>query len=85
MQPTLHYVFLILCNLRLIILLFRFLFYVAVLYLLSVFLASNMSCNSSFFDVNVSCIVNTYSLFLAPLSRKRPLLISASLKSKIIL
>ena len=36
----------------------RFLFYLAVLYLLSVFLTSNMSCIGSAFDVNVSCIVN---------------------------
>ena len=52
--------FLILCNLRLIILFFRFLFYLylVVLYLLSVFLTSNMSCIASIFDVNVSCIVN---------------------------
>ena len=50
--------FLILCTLRLKILFLRFLFYLAVLYLLSVFLTSNMSCMGSAFDVNVSCIVN---------------------------
>ena len=45
--------FLILCTLRLIILSLRFLFYLAVLYLLSVFLTSNMSCIGSAFDVMV--------------------------------
>ena len=55
---SLSFKFLILCTLRLIILFLRFLFYLAVLYLLSVFLTSNMSCNGSAFDVNVSCIVN---------------------------
>ena len=50
--------FLILYTLRLIILFFRFLFYLVVLYLLFVFLSSNMSCNGSVFDVNVSFIVN---------------------------
>ena len=35
-----------------------FLFYLVVLYLLSVFLTSNMSCIGSVFDDNVSCIVN---------------------------
>ena len=56
---SLHFIkFLILCTLRLIILFLKFLFYLAVLYLLSVFLASNMSCIGSAFDVHVSCIVN---------------------------
>ena len=50
--------FLILCTLRLIILFLTFLFYLAVLYLLSVFLTSNMSFIGSAFDVNVSCILN---------------------------
>ena len=50
--------FLILCTLRLIILSLRFLFYLAVLYLLSAFLASNMSCIGIAFDVNASCIVS---------------------------
>ena len=50
--------FLVLRTLRLVILFLRFLFYLAVLYLLFVFLRSNMSCISSAFDVNVSCIVN---------------------------
>ena len=49
--------FLILYTLRLIIL-FRFLFYVTALYLLFLFLASNMSRIGSVFDVNVSCIVD---------------------------
>ena len=40
------------------ILFLKFLFYLAVLYLLSVFLTSNMSCIGSAFDVHVSCIVN---------------------------
>ena len=40
------------------ILFLTFLFYLAVLYLLSVFLTSNMSCIGSAFDVNVSCILN---------------------------
>ena len=50
--------FLILCTLRLIILFLTFLFYLAVLYLLSVFVTSNMSFIGSAFDVNVSCILN---------------------------
>ena len=50
--------FLILHNLRLIILSLRFLFYFAVLYLLSAFLTSNMSCIGIAFDVNSSCIVS---------------------------
>ena len=50
--------FLILCTLRLIILSLRFLFYLAVLYLLSAFLTSNMSCIGIAFDVNASCIVS---------------------------
>ena len=50
--------FLILHNLRLIILSLRFLFYFAVLYLLSAFLTSNMSCIGIAFDVNPSCIVS---------------------------
>ena len=36
----------------------KFLFYLAVLYLLSVFWTSNMSCIGSAFDVHLSCIVN---------------------------
>ena len=56
---SLHFIkFLILCTLRLIILFLTFLFYLAVLYLLSVFLASNMSFTGSVFNVNVSYIVN---------------------------
>ena len=55
MQPTLHLV-LILRTLRLIILFLRYLFHLTVLYLLSVFLTSNMSRIGSAFDV--SCIVN---------------------------
>ena len=50
--------FLILCTLRMIISFLRFLSYLIVLYLLSVFLTSNRSCIGSVFDVNVSCIVN---------------------------
>ena len=46
------------CNLRLIILFPRFLFYLTVSYLSSVFLASNMSRVGSVFDINVSYIVN---------------------------
>ena len=45
--------FLILCTLRLIILLLRFLFDLTILYL-----TPNMSCFGSVFDVNVSYIVN---------------------------
>ena len=56
---TLRFIkFLILNTLRLIILLLRFLFYLVVLYLLSVLLTSNMSCIGSVFDDNVSFIVN---------------------------
>ena len=47
-----------LCTLRLIILFFKFSFYLVVLYLLSVFLTSNMSCIGNVVDVNVSCVVN---------------------------
>ena len=50
--------FLILCTLRFIILSPRFLFYLAVLYLLSVFLTSNMSCIGIVLDANASCIVS---------------------------
>ena len=46
------------CTLRLIILFPRFLFYLTVSYLSSVFLASNMSRVGSVFDINVSYIVN---------------------------
>ena len=49
--------FLILNTLRLILFL-RFLFYLVLLYLLSVLLTSNMSCIGSVFDDNVSFIVN---------------------------
>ena len=56
---SLHFIkFLILCTLRLMTLFVKFLFFLAVLYLLSVFLTSNMSCIGSAFDVHVSCIVN---------------------------
>ena len=50
--------FLILNTLRLTMLFLRFLFYLVVLYLLSVLLTSNMSCIGSVFDDNVSFIVN---------------------------
>ena len=50
--------FLILCTLRFIILSLRFLFYLAVLYLLSVFLTSNMSCIGITFDDNASRIAS---------------------------
>ena len=50
--------FLLSCTLRLIILFLRFLFYLAVLYLLSVFLASNMSFCGNVFDIIISSIVN---------------------------
>ena len=50
--------FLILCTLRLIILFLRFLFCLTILYLLFVFLASNMTRAGSVFDVNVRYIVN---------------------------
>ena len=56
MQPTLIK-FIILCLLSLVILFVRFLFYLAVLYLFSVFLVSNMNRFGSVFDVNVSYIV----------------------------
>ena len=46
------------CTLRLKILSQRFLFYFAVLYLLSVFLTSDMSCIGTVFDANASCIVS---------------------------
>ena len=49
--------FLILCYPKIDNFIFRFLFYLTVLYL-SVFLASDMSRVGSVFDVNVSCIVN---------------------------
>ena len=48
--------FLILGTLSFIILSLRFLFYLAVLYLLSVFLTSNMSCIGVALDANASCI-----------------------------
>ena len=47
--------FLILCTRRFIILSLRFLFYLAVLYLSSVFLTSNMSCIGNALDANASC------------------------------
>ena len=50
--------FLILCTLRFIILSLRFLFCLAVLYLLSVFLTSNMSCIGIAFDDNASRIAS---------------------------
>ena len=50
--------FLIFCTLRFIILFLRFLFYVAVSYLLTVFLASNMSPFSCVFNVNVMCLAS---------------------------
>ena len=43
------------CTLRFIILSLRFLFYPAVLYLLSVVLTSNMSCIGNALDANASC------------------------------
>ena len=49
--------FLILCTLRFVILSLSFLFYLAVIYLLSAFLTSNMSCIGIVLDVNASCIV----------------------------
>ena len=49
--------FLILGALSFIILSLRFLFYLAVLYLLSVFLTSNMSCIGIALDANAGCIV----------------------------
>ena len=56
--------FLVLCTLRLIILSLRFLFYLAVLYWLSVFLTSNMNFIGIAFGANVSCIVsNDFSDF----------------------
>ena len=59
LSSNLHFIeLLILYTLRLIILFLKFLFYLAVLYLLSVFLTSNMSCIGSAYDVHVSCIVN---------------------------
>ena len=66
---SLHFIikFLILCTIRLILLL-RFLFCLTVLYLFSVFLASNMSRIGSAFDVNVSHIAtddfNNFKSFL---------------------
>ena len=50
--------FLIFCTLRFIILFLRFLFYVPVSYLLTVFLASNMSRFSCVFNVNVMCLAS---------------------------
>ena len=48
-----------LCILRLIILFLGFLFYLAVLSFLFIFLTSNISCSiGSVFDVSVSCIAN---------------------------
>ena len=46
------------CTLRLIILFLRFLFYLVVLHLLSVFLTSNMSFCGNVFDIIISSIVN---------------------------
>ena len=56
---SLHFIkFLTLCTLRFIILSLRFLFCLAVLYLLSVFLTSNMSCIGIAFDDNASRIAS---------------------------
>ena len=56
---SLHFIkFLILCTLRFILLSLRFLFYLAVLYLLSVFSTSNMSFIGIALDANASCIVS---------------------------
>ena len=52
--------FLIFCTLRFIILFLRFLFYVAVSYLLTVVLASNMSRFSCVFNNNVTCLASDY-------------------------
>ena len=55
----LHFIeILILCTLRFIILSLSFLFYLAVIYLLSAYLTSNMSCIGIVLDANASCIVS---------------------------